>query len=96
AGLFRRPAGVAGIAVAYGLYQLVLVVTETRLQERIEGPARATVTSLAALGTEITCLVLYAVWATGRPALLVVISLVMAAGLPALLRHARPDPATVS
>lgn len=96
AALFRRPAGVAGIAVAYGLYQLVLVVTDTRLQQRIEGPARATVTSLAALGNEITCLVLYAVWATGRPALLVVIALVMAAGLPRLLGRREPDPAAVS
>ncbi len=96
AGLFRRPVGVAGIAVAYGLYQLVLVVTDTRLQQRIEGPARATVTSLAALGNEITCLVLYAVWATGRPALLVVIALAIAAGLPRLLGPREPDPAAVS
>ncbi len=32
AGLVRRPAGVAGIAMAYALYQLVSVVVDTRLQ----------------------------------------------------------------
>jgi len=89
AGLVRRPVGVGGIALAYGLYQLVLVVTDTRLQQRIEGPARATVTSLAALGREITCVVLYALWATGRPVLLVGIALALAAALPWLLRPAK-------
>jgi len=93
AALLRQPVGVGGIAVAYGLYQLVLVVTDTRLQQRIEGRARATVTSLAALGTEITCVVLYTVWAAGRPMLLVGIALAVAAGLPWLLRP-RERPAT--
>ena len=41
---------VIGIALGYGVLQLVLVVTEARLQDSIDGPARATVTSVAGLG----------------------------------------------
>ncbi len=86
AGLLRRPVGVAGIAVAYGLYQLVLVVTDVRLQHRIEGQARATVTSVASLGTELSAIALYAAWALDQPVLVAAMALVMAAGLPRLLR----------
>ncbi|MGI9022046.1 MAG: MFS transporter [Acidimicrobiales bacterium] len=90
AGLIRQPIGVAGIAVAYGLYQLVLVVTDTRLQHRIEGQARATVTSVASLGTEISAVALYAAWALSLPVLVAAIALAIAASLPRLLR-ARAD-----
>jgi len=92
AGLLRRPAGVAGIALAYGLYQLVAVVTEARLQERIEGSARATVTSVAAVGNDLTAIALYAMWALNQPVLVVVAVLAMAAGLPWLLRPRRTGP----
>ena len=91
AGVLRRPVGVAGIAIAYGLYQLVLVVTDTRLQRQIEGPARATVTSVASLGTEVGSLVLYAAWALGRPMLVGGVVVAIAAVLPWLLR---PQPAS--
>lgn len=93
AGLVRRPVGVAGIAIAYGLYQLVLVVTDTCLQQRIDGQARATLTSLAALGTEITCVMFYALWATGRTELVVGAAGAVAASLALLLRPRQPDPA---
>lgn len=63
AGAAHRPVGMAGLALAYGLHQLVLVVTDVRLQDRIEGPARATVTSVASLGTEITAAAFVVVWA---------------------------------
>jgi MFS family permease len=85
--LLQQPAGVAGIALAYGLYQLVLVVVDTRLQQRITGPARATVASVAALGTDVTAIALYGVWALGRPGLVAVAALALAAGLPWLLEQ---------
>jgi MFS family permease len=90
AGVLRRPVGVAGIALAYGLYQLVLVVTDARLQARIEGPARATVTSVASLGTELTAVVLYVAWALTDPVLVALLGLAIAAALPRLLQ---PRPA---
>lgn len=89
AALLERPAGVAGIALAYGLYQLVLVVTDTRLQRRIKGRARATVTSVASLGTELTAVVFYAIWALNRPVLVAAVALAIAASLPWLLRPRR-------
>jgi hypothetical protein len=86
AGLLGTPVGVAGIALAYGLYRLVLVVTDARLQARIQGPARATVTSVASLGTDLAAVVLYAAWALGEPVLVALLGLAIAAALPRLLR----------
>jgi len=60
------PAGVAAVAIAYGAYRLVLVVTNVRLQARIEGQARATVTSVAALATDVVGIALYAALAVWR------------------------------
>lgn len=68
AAVLRGPATVAALAVAYGLYLAVLVVAEARLQERIEGPYRATVTSVAGLGAELAGLLVFAAWALGGPA----------------------------
>ncbi|NUT90655.1 MAG: MFS transporter, partial [Saccharothrix sp.] len=65
AGHLRHPAGLALVALSYGLYRLVLVVAETRLQERITGPARATVTSVAGLGSEGVAYAVYAAWVVG-------------------------------
>ena len=86
AALVHRPLAVAGMALAYGLYRLVLVVTDTRLQHRIEGASRATVTSVASLGTELTAAVFVAAWAVDRPWLVALIALGAAAVLPRLLR----------
>ncbi len=86
AALVHRPLAVAGMALAYGLYRLVLVVTDARLQHRIEGPSRATVTSVASLGTELTAAVFVAAWAVDRPWLVALIALGAAAALPRLLR----------
>ena len=47
-----HPAGMVGVAVFYGAYRCVLVVVDARLQERIESRSRATVTSVAGVGTE--------------------------------------------
>ena len=53
AGVVGHPVGLAGVAVFYGVYRLVWVSAEARLQERITGDARATVTSVAGLGGEV-------------------------------------------
>ena len=86
AALLHRPVAVAGISVAYGLYQLILVVTNARLQALIEGPSRATVTSVASLGTELSAAVLVAAWAVNRPWLVAVVAMAVTAALPRLLR----------
>jgi len=84
--VLRRPEGVAGMALAYGLYRFVLVRTEAGLQQRIQGRARATVTSLAALGTDLAGVALYMAWASNRPVLVAGVALAAAAALPRLFR----------
>jgi MFS family permease len=86
AGLLRLPAGLALVAVFYGTYRMVLVVVDARLQERIEGPARATVTSVAGLGIEVVDLMLFATWAVGGIVLVAAAMLVISAALPRWLR----------
>ncbi|MEU7899635.1 MFS transporter [Nonomuraea sp. NPDC049152] len=57
-----HPAGFVGLAVAFAMFQLGEVLADARLQKRITGPSRATVTSLAGLLTDvctIVALVLY-------------------------------------
>ncbi|MDQ6783643.1 MAG: MFS transporter [Actinomycetota bacterium] len=85
AGLQHTPIGLAGVALFYGLYRLVLVVANARLQEQIEGSSRATVTSVAALGTEIAAFGLYAAWALGHSVLVAGLVALAAACLPRLL-----------
>ena len=53
------------VAAFYGLYLAVLVVAEARLQDRIVGRYRATVTSVAGLGIEVAALLVFAGWALG-------------------------------
>ncbi|MFL6141919.1 MAG: MFS transporter [Labedaea sp.] len=88
-GLLRHPAGLAGVAVFYGLYRMVLVVVDARLQQRIEGPARATVTSVAGLGTEVTNLLLFAAWAVGQVMLVAALMVLLATVLPRWLAGPR-------
>jgi len=74
AGIWARPAALAAVADFYGLYCAVLVVVEARLQDRIPGRNRATITSVAGLGIELASLLVFAAWAlggTGAVALLV-------------------------
>lgn len=60
-----HPAGFLLIAVGYGLVQLALVVAEIRLQDRIDGPARATVTSVAGFGAEVVAVLMYTSYGLG-------------------------------
>ncbi|MDX2969910.1 MFS transporter [Kribbella solani] len=57
--------GFLPIALGYGLMQLVIVVSEARLQDAITGPARATVTSLSGLFAEVSAIAVYAGFAVG-------------------------------
>ena len=86
AGLAGHPAGLVAVAVFYGLYRMVLVVAEARLQEEIEGPARATVTSVAELGSELVAFAVYAAWALGQVVSVAALGLAIAAVLPRWLR----------
>jgi MFS family permease len=56
--------GLGGAAIA-AVRLLLLVVVDSRLQERVSGRARATVTSVAALGAEVVALAVFAAWALG-------------------------------
>lgn len=91
AALADRPVGLVGVAVFYGLYRMVLVVAETRLQESITGSSRATVTSIAALGSEGSAIALYAAWAIAGLPLVIAGMAAVAAALPRSLRR-RPGP----
>jgi MFS family permease len=77
-------AGFVAIAVGYGLANNAMLVGETRLQDTITGPARATVTSVLGLLEEIVAVALFACFAIGSrflgfPALVALL------GVPAVL-----------
>jgi MFS family permease len=57
--LRARPEGFVLIAAAFCGLQMASIVVSVRLQQRITGPSRATVTSLAGLGTELVTISLY-------------------------------------
>ncbi|MEV0941327.1 MFS transporter [Micromonospora wenchangensis] len=80
----RHPAGFLLLGVAFGALQLATVLADARLQDRITGPGRATVTSVAGMGTDLAMIVAYAGYALvaatgGHPAAFV------AAAVPYLL-----------
>lgn len=82
----RHPAALAGVAVFYGLYRMVLVVADARLQARIDGPARATVTSVASTASELSAFAVYGAWAARGAAGVAVLCAAAAVVLPVLLR----------
>lgn len=55
--------GFLAIAAGYGALQHAMVVCDARLQAAVRGPARATVTSVAGFGAELSALPVYALWA---------------------------------
>ncbi|PIM71965.1 MFS transporter [Streptomyces sp. JV178] len=61
--LTATPAGVALVGVAFGGFQLVNVLVDARLQDRIEGERRATLTSVASMGTELATVAVFAGYA---------------------------------
>ncbi|AUH42033.1 MFS transporter [Streptomyces sp. CMB-StM0423] len=58
-GLLGTGVGIALVGVAFGGFQVATVLAEARLQERITGPARATLTSLAGVGTDLGTITVY-------------------------------------
>ncbi|MET8525182.1 MFS transporter [Micromonospora sp. NPDC005172] len=58
--LVRHPAGFVLLAVAFGAAQLAAVLADARLQARITGGSRATVTSLAGMLTDVLIIGTYA------------------------------------
>lgn len=86
-----RPSGLVAVALFYGLYRLVTIVADARLQARVAGPSRATVTSVAALGGDLAALVLYATWAVGGLTAAAVLTLVVAAVVTSGLAGHRRD-----
>lgn len=88
AALTRHPVGLVGITVFWGLYQAVQVYLESRLQARIRGRTRATVTSVASFGTEFSGIALFGAWALGGAGLVTVLVLACA---PLLWPRADPD-----
>jgi MFS family permease len=86
AGFADHPAGLAAVAVFYGLYRAVLVVMDVRLQDRIESRSRATVTSVASLCSELAAFAVYGAWALGEVPAVAAFGLVLAMALPVLMR----------
>ena len=86
AGAATKPSGRAvAVAIGYGALQAAIVVAETDLQHRIEGRARATVTSVSGLLSELGAIGLYAFVALGSAAastatLIAILSIVVAVG----------------
>jgi MFS family permease len=62
-------AGFVAIGLGYGMLNNAMLVGETRLQDTITGPARATVTSVLGLLEEVVALLVYAAFAAGSPVL---------------------------
>jgi MFS family permease len=63
--LVRHPAGFIAIAIGYGLTENAAVVSDAKLQDSIDGPARATVTSVAGLTSEVVAMGIFATVALG-------------------------------
>jgi MFS family permease len=76
-------AGLAAIAVGYGAVHNAIIVAAARLQDLITSQARATVTSVAGLSTEMIVLAVYAAFAIGS-AWLSIATIIALLGLPML------------
>nr|WP_311137334.1 transporter [Streptomyces sp. I6] len=57
------PGGFVLVGAGFLVFQLIDVLADARLQEAIKGPSRATVTSLAGLGTGLTTLLVFGAYA---------------------------------
>lgn len=61
----RHPAAFVLVAVAFGILQWAIAAMEARLQDQIDDRSRATVTSMAGLGTETVAVAVFALYAFG-------------------------------
>lgn len=89
--LSGHPAGLLVIAAGYALGELSMVVAETRLQAVIRGPARATVTSVSGLLSELCAIATFAAFAVGAAwlSLVALVCLLAAAWVPLALATRR-------
>lgn len=85
-----HPAGVVGLAAAYGIWQYATVAAEVRLQAAITGPARATVTAAAGTAAELASIAMLALWAAAGAWGAAACAAAAAALVPALLAAAAP------
>ena len=91
--------GFVGIAIGYGLCNNAMLVGETRLQDSITGPARATVTSVLGVLEDLSAISLFACFAVGSRvlgfptlvALLAFPALLVALAVARWLPRARPE-----
>ncbi|MEU0548539.1 MFS transporter [Micromonospora sp. NPDC005979] len=94
--LVRHPAGFALLAVAFAAAQLATVLADARLQARITGGSRATVTSLAGMLTDVLIIGTYAGYglvataAGNAVAFAVAAGAYLIVGLALLIRRRRP------
>ncbi|MFC8364899.1 MFS transporter [Streptomyces griseorubiginosus] len=58
----RTPAGIALVGLAFAGFQLAEVLADVRLQHRIDDARRATLTSVASLGTELVTVAVFGVY----------------------------------
>ncbi|MFF4990751.1 MFS transporter [Streptosporangium saharense] len=65
--LTGSPAGLVAVGAGFCVFQLASVIADARLQRRITGPSRATVTSLAGIGMDAGTVVVYGVYAALSP-----------------------------
>jgi MFS family permease len=80
--------GVLGVALFLGAWEWTLLVGQARIQESIEGTARATVLSVTGVGAEIGALAMYGLYAAGAsvvPGSVVLAGLAVPLALAALL-----------
>lgn len=94
-GVVAHPFGLVGVALFYGVYRLVWVSAEGRLQARITGEARATVTSVAGLAGEVLAFAVYGAWVLGGVIAVAVLVLVCAIVLSRAGPRSRPEPDVV-
>ena len=59
----RTPAALGLLALAFGGFQLATVLADVRLQQRIDDSRRATLTSVAGLGSDLATVAVYGVYA---------------------------------
>jgi MFS family permease len=79
------PAGFVAVAVGYGALQAAIVVAETDLQDRIHGRARATVTSVSGLLSDVSAIALYAFVVVGSAAASMAVLVTAMAGVVVVL-----------
>ena len=86
--------GWAAIAVGYGLGQTAVVLAGARVQASVTGAARATVTSVASLGSEVLATALYLGWGLaadplGRPVATALVAAPLLVAVPLALAGRR-------